>query len=97
MGCREQRCFAHEWGDLLLYRVEIIGESPHEWQKLVIHGDPCLFYFLHAFQTIKFREIDENPHRRAPYIYGGSVGCGIVTSRKHLLWRQFHRLFSERF
>ena len=27
-------------------RVKIIAESPHEWQKIVIHGNECIILFL---------------------------------------------------
>ena len=27
-------------------RVKIIAESPHEWQKIVIHGNECIVLFL---------------------------------------------------
>ena len=44
--------FGHEWGDWPMIftsdesRVKIIGKSPHEWQKIVIHGNECINLFL---------------------------------------------------
>ena len=30
-------------------RVKIIAESPHEWQKIVIHGNECIILFLTCY------------------------------------------------
>ena len=46
------RIFCHEWGDSAMIsrvtksRVKIIAESPHEWQKILIHGNECIILFL---------------------------------------------------
>ena len=44
-------------------RVKIIAESPHEWQKIVIHGNECIILFLTRYfmsWTHKFAIIERS-------------------------------------
>ena len=52
-------------------------------QKLIIHGNPYIIYFLHDFLPLNHSEIDENAHRliAAPLLL--TVGQSIV-----VLWHQ---------
>ena len=65
MGCREWRFFlsrvgwfandfhewhSHEWKSSANH--PIIGESSHEWPKIVIHGKPYVILFLNRFYSI---------------------------------------------
>ena len=45
-------------------RVKIIAESPHEWQKIVIHGNECIILFLtHYF--VSWTHKSAKNHNRA--------------------------------
>ena len=48
-------------------------------------------------KTLRNRWKLPSTDRRASFVYRKSVDYVIVTSRKYMLWRHFHRLFSERF
>ena len=44
-------------------RVKIIGKSPHEWPKIVIHGNECIILFLiRYFMSWSYRSATNN-HR----------------------------------
>ena len=64
-------------------------------QKLIIHDNPHVMLIRTCISGAKTQSnrwklplIDP----RTLVVYGGSVGCGIVTTRKYLLWRRFDRL-----
>ena len=69
-------------------------------QKLVFHGNPYIFLFLTSFSVAKTQSNRwKQPliNRRTLVVYDRSVGCGIVTSWKYLLWRYFDWLSLECF
>ena len=77
-------------GVICQYLWKFLANHPHEWQNKLIHGNPYIISLLTCFSGAKIQKnlwklpsID----RRTLVACGGSVGCGIVTSRKHLLWR----------
>ena len=77
-------------------RVEIIGESTHEWpQASLLTVAHISLYFLHDFRVLKHGSIDENPHRStaAPLLwYCDVTQTPIVTS----FWPIVMRTFSSR-
>ena len=44
-------------------RVKIIAESPHEWQKIVIHGNECIILFLTRYFMSWTHKSAKNYHR----------------------------------
>ena len=63
--------------------MKIIGESTHEWpQTSLLTAAHILFYFLHDFRVLNIDKSMKTPINRSPLHWSG-----IVTSRKHLLWR----------
>ena len=53
----------------------------------------CLVY--EPFRTLSGVFANGMEFTHCVVVYGGSVGCGIVTSHKHQLWQQFDRLSTE--
>ena len=45
-------------------RVKIIAESPHEWQKIVIHGNECIILFLTCY-FVSWTHKSAKNHNRA--------------------------------
>ena len=45
-------------------RVKIIAESPHEWQKIVIHGNECIILFLTRY-FVSWTHKSAKNHNRA--------------------------------
>ena len=85
--------FGDGWGDSPLtvtrdYVTRAIIDELSD-QNLVIHSNPCIILFL-AFSSGSKTQTNR---WKLPWIDSralvASVGCGIVTSRKHLLWRHF--------
>ena len=70
-------------------RVKIIAESPHEWQKIVIHGNECIILFLTRYvcheHTNPLRTIIERSFRHCcqgrPFL---TEHCDVTTID---LWR----------
>ena len=58
MSYHELRCLGHEWGDLpIIFRSDEVTSENH-W--IVIYGNECIFYFLHAIcpeQTILLKQL----------------------------------------
>ena len=44
-------------------RVKIIAESPHEWQKVVIHSNECIILFLTRYFMSWTHKSAKNYHR----------------------------------
>ena len=87
-------------------RVKIIGKSPHEWPKIVIHGNECITLFLIRYFIFWTHRSATNNHRSliSPLSLR-TVSSDLtlwrhhswsVTSRERealALWRHIRRLF----
>ena len=82
----------HEWHS---HEWKLLANHPASDKKLVIHGNPYIILFPKCISSTKTQR---NRWKLPPIdrsilvVYVGSVGCGIVTSCKYLLWRHFYRL-----
>ena len=87
-------------------RVKIIGKTPHEWPKIVIHGNECIILFLtRYFISWTYRSATNNHRSPISPLSPGTVFSDLtlwrhhswsVTSRERealALWRNIHRLF----
>ena len=87
-------------------RVKIIGKTPHEWPKIVIHGNECTILFLtRYFISWTYRSATNNHRSPISPLSPGTVFSDLtlwrhhswsVTSRERealALWRNIHRLF----
>ena len=85
-------------------RVKIIGKSPHEWLKIVIHGNECIILFLTRYFMSWTHHSAKNYHRSPLSLRTVFFALALwrhhiwsVTSRERgalALWRHIHRLFS---
>ena len=63
--------------------MKIIAESPHLWQKIVIHGNECIILFLTCYFLSWTHKSAKNYHRAliSPFVAkGGLFWPSIVTS-----------------
>ena len=70
----------HEWRS---HEWKIIAESPHEWQKIVIHGNECIILFLTRYFLSWTHKSAKNYHRALIFAIvakGGLFWPRIVTS-----------------
>ena len=87
-------------------RVNISGKSPHEWTKIVIHGNECIILFLtHNFLSWTHCSATNNHRSLISPLSLRKVFCDLtlwhyhswsVTSRERealALWRHIRRLF----
>ena len=84
-------------------RVKIIGKSPHEWPKIVIHGNECIILFLTRYFISRAHSSATNNHRSL--ISLRTVFSDLTLWRHHswsvtsrecealALWRHIRRLF----
>ena len=96
--------FGHEWNDSPLIFTSGAITSENYWRITSRVTKNSLFTAIHESYMymlswgLKHRKIDENSLRSISVsLYGGLVSCGIVTSRKHIIWRHVYRLLLKTF
>ena len=98
--------FCQWFSRVMKSRVKIIDKTPHEWPKIVIHGNECIILFLtRYFISWTYRSATNNHRSPISPLSPGTIFSDLtlwhhhswsVTSRERealALWRNIHRLF----
>ena len=76
--------------------MKIIGESPHEWPKVVFHDTWYIILFLQALTGTKNTEKSINTIRRmtnpAPLLFTMGQSIVVLWCHANILYRQFDQL-----
>ena len=97
--------FGYKWGDLRMIFTSDEAMSENYWwitswvtKNSLFMASYISFYSFHALTgTNTEKSIKTQIDRHIIFVYGESVNCAIVMSRKQILWRHFDRFSPECF